>query len=220
MPTDLYQVGPTYYSNTTTVDYTGSYQTTSGVPTVTVIDLGPGYPGDPSNYVGPDGEIGPWYENPAPSSEYTGETRYTGGWDSYNPEYTNPGGGSVTQPIVVDDGITYTLPISLDVVIREGIRVTGGESFTSTATFRLIEDIDTGSGTSIEWTNEFSLVNGGEAASVVLGPDEVSNFLQFSIFDVDIPPGATITGLTMTVERTILSGSATDSASIYRCAFQ
>lgn len=218
MATDLYQVGATYYSNSTTVDYTGSYQTTSGVPTVTVVDLGPGYPGPVENYVNADGEFSFWYQNPQPSSDYDGNYRYTGGsFSTFDPDaYNRPGGGSVTQPIVVDDGTSTQISYSLDVLIREGMRITGGESFTTSGTARVVTE----SGTDVSWDNVISLYTGGEPTSIVLASGETSNVLQFSVFDVDIPTGATITGMSVIINRTVVSGSVDEYGTIYRCAFQ
>lgn len=188
-------------------------------PTVTIIEIGPGMPGDTSNYVG--GEV-PYYTWDPARDTSTGNTNTGGTTTSPGPTYSSEGsviyppGTDPRSPTDVGDGTIATLPASLDVVIREGIKFAGGESQADQVDPSIIDQ----SGTGVQWDNVQGLISGNEVTSVSLTNGQTSNYLEFSVFDLDIPEGAIVTGITVTFNRQVLSGSVTETLEVYRCAVQ
>lgn len=225
MPVDLYTAEgdqPTYFDYVTEVGYVNGVQQTQITVTATRIDLGPiaGIP-DTSHYVNSDGEISEngWALENGYQDDVTGNTRNVAGAPGPAPSagLVQPGGGSPTNMVTIGDGSVVSPPLLLDVVIREGIKFSGNEQFTESATARELSQ----SSTNVSWSNLSSLYfDTGEATSVSLTSGQTSSTIQFSVFDVDIPPGAVVTGFKVTINRTIISGSVTETGQIQRCAVQ
>lgn len=197
MPTDVYQPPGTSYTN-----------------------LGNTWPGDPDNYVG-SGEnpnqvivedrefatINDPYA-PAPGGVIDDISSGTGG------DTVNPGGASPGTVTSVDDGTAASLPLSLDVVLREGFRVSGGEQYQQTVTPDSVDEGTTGT----KWVELPGLMAGTSSASVVLGADASAAELTFSGFRPPLPLGARITAIQVDVDRTIASGSlASEGVTMRQC---
>lgn len=211
--TDLFKVDPSYWDpdNQTTETVTGGWT-----------DLGPGMPGDVSQYIG-DGEY-PGALWPIPSgTDDGGGTRDTSGpgtgtvGDGGNTAV--PGGTDPDAGTAIGDGTAGSISTGLDVVIREGIYIASGDSQAFNTNPTVINQTTTGDA---QWADvNYLYTFEGQPTSITLGADETSATLEFSRFALDIPPEATVTGIKMIVERDVISGSlASETGSLYRCAVQ